>query len=159
MKLDQGASANELSVYSFASTHLVIDIVGYYINSEATPLDCVDTTAVAVTVAAGATSNAVASACPGTYSQTATNCESSTWQMSFVFFKGGVCSAQNNSAASRPCGRRGPAAASRVADPDIFPPDSTPAKPGWNFLYSSVPSRWPRRSTAPPEAPSAITQW
>ncbi len=100
VKLDQGASANELSVYSFAQTHLVADIVGYYINPQATPLDCQDTTAVAVTVAAGATSNAVASACPATYIQTATNCESSTWQMPFVYFKGGVCSAQNNSAAT-----------------------------------------------------------
>ncbi len=100
VKLDQGASANELSVYSFAQTHLVIDIVGYYINPQATPLDCVDTTPVAVTVAAGATSNAVANTCPSGYSQTATNCESSTWQMPFVFFKGGVCSAQNNSVGS-----------------------------------------------------------
>jgi hypothetical protein len=100
VKLDQGASAAELSVYSFAATHLVIDIVGYYINPQITPLDCVDTTAVAVSVGAGATSNAVASACPGTYTQTATNCESSTWQMPFVYFKGGVCSAQNNSAAT-----------------------------------------------------------
>lgn len=111
VKLDQGASANELSVYSFAATHLVGDIVGYYINPQVTPLDCIDTTAVAVTVAAGATSNASATACPATYTQTATNCESSTWQMPFVFFKGGTCSAQNNSAsaatlrASRTCCR------------------------------------------------------
>ena len=100
VKLDQGASANELSVYSLMPTHLVIDIVGYYINPQATPLACLDTTPTVVTVAAGATSNAVGSACPAGYSQTATNCESSTWQMPFVFFKGGVCSAQNNSAAS-----------------------------------------------------------
>jgi len=111
VKLDQGASANELSVYSFAQTHLVIDIVGYYINPQITPLDCVDTSVVSVSVASGATSNAVANACPGTYTQTATNCESTTWQMPFVFFKGGVCSAQNNSAgtatlrASRTCCR------------------------------------------------------
>ena len=111
VKLDQGASANELSVYSFAATHLVGDIVGYYTNPQITPLDCVDTAAVAVTVAAGATANAIANACGGTYTQTATNCESSTWQMPFVFFKGGVCSAQNNSAgtatlrASRTCCR------------------------------------------------------
>jgi len=111
VKLDQGASAAELSVYSFAQTHLVIDIVGYYINPQITPLDCVDTSVVSVSVASGATSNAVANACPGTYTQTATNCESTTWQMPFVFFKGGVCSAQNNSAgtatlrASRTCCR------------------------------------------------------
>ena len=111
VRLDQGASANELSVYSFAQTHLVADIVGYYINPEATALQCQDTADTIVAVGAGATSNAVAPACPAGYTQTATNCESSTWQMPFVFFSGGTCSAQNNSAgtaslrASRTCCR------------------------------------------------------
>lgn len=109
--LDQGASANELSVYSFAQTHLVGDIIGYFINPQATALQCVDTADTVVSVGAGATSNAVAPACAAGYTQTATNCESSTWQMPFVFFSGGVCSAQNNSAgtaslrASRTCCR------------------------------------------------------
>ena len=100
VKLDQGASANELSVYSFAQTHLVADIVGYYINPQATALDCVDTAPVSVTIIAGGTANASANACPVGYSATATNCESSTWQMPFVYFKGGTCSAQNNSVSS-----------------------------------------------------------
>ncbi|KQZ59934.1 MULTISPECIES: hypothetical protein [unclassified Lysobacter] len=109
--LDQGASANELSVYTFAQTHLVGDIVGYFINPAATALNCVDTADTTVNVAAGATANAVAPACAAGYTQTATNCESSTWQMPFVFFSGGTCSAQNNSAgtaslrASRTCCR------------------------------------------------------
>lgn len=95
--LDQGASASELTVYTFAQTHLVADIVGYYINPQATGLQCVDTADTSTPVAAGATANSNAPACPAGYTQTATNCESSTWQMPFVFFSGGTCSAQNNS--------------------------------------------------------------
>lgn len=98
--LDQGASANELSVYTFAQTHLVGDIVGYYINPQATALQCVDTADTSTPVAAGATANSVAPVCAAGYTQTATNCESSTWQMPFVFFSGGTCSAQNNSASA-----------------------------------------------------------
>jgi hypothetical protein len=100
VKLDQGASANELSVYTFGATHLVGDIVGYYIDPEATPLDCVETATTSTPVAAGATANSVAPSCATGYTQTATNCESSTWQMPFVFVKGGTCSAQNNSASA-----------------------------------------------------------
>jgi hypothetical protein len=98
VQLDQGASANEISVYTFAQTHLVADIVGYYINPQATALQCVDTADTSTPVQAGATANSNAPACPAGYTQTATNCESSTWQMPFVFFSGGTCSAQNNSA-------------------------------------------------------------
>ncbi|MFY2762641.1 hypothetical protein [Arenimonas sp. MALMAid1274] len=102
VKLDQGASANELSVYSFAATHLVADIVGYYteVVIPAVALECQDTATTNTAVAAGATANSNAPACPVGYTQTATNCESSTWQMPFVYFKSGTCSAQNNSAAA-----------------------------------------------------------
>ncbi|NUO77921.1 MAG: hypothetical protein HOQ32_18155 [Lysobacter sp.] len=98
--LDQGASANEVSVYTFAQTHLIGDIVGYFINPAATALACQDTADTVTNVAAGATANSVAPACPAGFTQTATNCESSTWQMPFVFFSGGTCSAQNNSASA-----------------------------------------------------------
>lgn len=100
VKLDQGASADELSVYSFAQTHLVADIVGYYRNPGAPTLVCVNSGETIDTVNAGTTRNTVAPACPPTYTQTATNCESSTWQMPFVYFSDGTCSAQNNSSGS-----------------------------------------------------------
>jgi hypothetical protein len=97
VKLDQGASANELSVYSLAQTHLVVDLVGYFINPQATELQCQDTAETIVAVAAGASQNASAPACPTGYTSTATNCESSTWEMPFVYFHTGICSARNNS--------------------------------------------------------------
>lgn len=111
VKLDQGPSAAELSVYSFATTHLVGDIVGYFINPAATAVQCVDTSNVIASVAAGNTANVSAAACPAGYTTTATNCESGSWQMPFVYQHNGICSAQNNGAsaaelrASRTCCR------------------------------------------------------
>lgn len=111
VQLDQGASAPEMTIYSFAQTHVVADIVGYYINPQATALQCQDTANSITSVAAGATTNVVAPACPSGYTMTATNCESGSWQMPFVFQHAGTCSAQNNSAsaaelrASRTCCR------------------------------------------------------
>lgn len=111
VRLDQGAAANELSVYTFAQTHLVVDIVGYFQNPGVPTLECVNSGDTVDSVAAGATRNTVAPACPASYTQTATNCESSTWQMPFVYFADGTCSAQNNSSgtaqlrASRTCCR------------------------------------------------------
>jgi hypothetical protein len=40
VKLDLGSDPNELTVYSSAQTHLVGDIVGYFINPEPTTLAC-----------------------------------------------------------------------------------------------------------------------
>jgi len=101
VQLDQGASANELSVYSFAQTHLVADIYGYY---QAPPnslqMSCVTTAETVNSVAAGATSNAASPSCAAGYTRVSTNCESSTWQMPFVYISDGTCSAQNNSGAS-----------------------------------------------------------
>ncbi len=100
VRLDQGASADEMSVYTFAQTHLVADMVGYYRNPAALTLQCVNTANTSTAVPAGGTDNVVAPACTAGYTQTATNCEASTWQMPFVFINAGTCSAQNNSASS-----------------------------------------------------------
>ncbi|MDZ4047511.1 MAG: hypothetical protein U1E00_04120 [Pseudoxanthomonas sp.] len=100
VQLDQGASASEMSVYSFAQTHLVADIVGYFKNPPRAPLDCVETAYTTVAVAAGATANANAPACGVGYSMTTTNCQASSWDMPFVFQANGTCSAKNNGGAS-----------------------------------------------------------
>ena len=101
----------DFTIYTFAQSHYVVDIVGYFAPPVATALQCVGTANTIISVAAGGQENAVAPACPAGYTQTATNCESQTWQMPFVYFKNGTCSAQNNSAsaaelrASRTCCR------------------------------------------------------
>ncbi|MGN6152681.1 MAG: hypothetical protein ACTHOH_11850 [Lysobacteraceae bacterium] len=111
VQLDQTTATNEMTIYSYAQTHVVADIVGYYINPAPTALQCVDTANTIVSVAAGATSNAYAPACAAGYTATATNCEAGSWQMPIVFNHAGACSALNNGAsaaelrASRTCCR------------------------------------------------------
>ncbi len=84
VKLDQGASANELSVYSFAQTHLVADIVGYYITPEATQLDCVEVASAGVDIAAGGTGTQSTPVCPASYEITGGGCSSSTFDGKIV---------------------------------------------------------------------------
>lgn len=93
-------SSFDFTIFTTSQSHFVADIVGYFAPPVATGLQCVDTATTDLAIASGGTGNSVAPACPGGYTQTATNCESSTWQMPFVFFKSGTCSAQNNSAGS-----------------------------------------------------------
>ncbi len=84
VKLDQGASVNELSVYSFAQTHLVADIVGYYIAPEPTQLDCVDVVSAGVDIAAGSTGSQTTAACPVGYEITGGGCTSSNFDGKIV---------------------------------------------------------------------------
>lgn len=101
----------DFTIYSYAQSQYVVDIVGYFAPPVATALQCVETASTIVSVPAGGTANVVAGACPSGYTQTATNCEAQSWQMPLVYFRGGTCSAQNNSSgaaelrASRTCCR------------------------------------------------------
>lgn len=96
VKLDQGASANELSVYTFAATHLIADVVGYFTNPVLDTFQCVTTAETTVSIGAGLGNNAVAPACAAGYVETATYCETSSFLAPLVFMSNGVCSANNN---------------------------------------------------------------
>ena len=90
----------DITLYTFASSHYVADIVGYFAPPLATALQCVETAnTITNNIPAGGTANAAAPACAAGYTQTATNCESSDWLVPFVFFHNGTCSARNNSTA------------------------------------------------------------
>lgn len=79
VKLDQGASANELSVFSFAQTHLVADLVGYFINPELGALDCQETVSGNITVNAGSTGTGSSPACAAGYTIISGGCTMSTF--------------------------------------------------------------------------------
>lgn len=100
VKLDQTAASSEMSVYTFAQTHLVADIVGYYTNPDLPVTECVETAQTIEDTLAGATQNTTAPACPAGYTQTATNCEAGSWDMPMVYIRNGTCSARNNSGAT-----------------------------------------------------------
>ena len=105
-------SSFDFTVYSFAQSHYVADIVGYFAPPQATALQCQDTANTLVSnIASGGTANATAPACAPGYTQTATNCETTSWLMPIVFIHSGTCSARNNDGtpqdlrASRTCCR------------------------------------------------------
>ncbi len=79
VKLDQGASTNELSVFSFAQTHLVADMVGYFINPALGALDCVETTSANITVNANSTGTGSSAACAAGYTIISGGCTMSTF--------------------------------------------------------------------------------
>ncbi|MBW8850600.1 MAG: hypothetical protein JF600_07455 [Xanthomonadales bacterium] len=105
-------SSFDFTIYTFAQSHYVADIVGYFAPPVATALQCQDTANTLVSnIAAGGTANATAPACATGYTQTATNCETSSWLMPIVFSHAGTCSARNGDStpqelrASRTCCR------------------------------------------------------
>lgn len=108
---DQSSAADEFVIQTSGSAQVIVDIFGGFLAPNATALDVFTTAETVLSVAAGGVANALAPACPAGYSYVSTQCESSTWQMPFVYFSGGTCSAQNNSAssatlrASRVCAR------------------------------------------------------
>lgn len=81
VQLDQGASANEMSVYSLASTDLVADIIGYFINPQATALECVEVESADFNINAGASLNVFAPACTAGYTQVEVQCRPSSFSM------------------------------------------------------------------------------
>ena len=105
-------SSFDFTVYSFAQSHYVADIVGYFAPPVATALQCQETANTDLSIAAnGGTGNANAPACATGYTQTATNCETTSWLMPIVYFQSGTCSARNGDTtaqtlrASRTCCR------------------------------------------------------
>jgi hypothetical protein len=92
----------EISVYSSESVHYVVDVIGYYMPPVATALQCVETANTDLAISAsGGTGNAVAPACATGYTQTATNCETTSWLMPIVYFQSGTCSARNGDTTSQ----------------------------------------------------------
>ncbi|HEX4853966.1 hypothetical protein [Arenimonas sp.] len=79
VKLEQGYSINDITVYSFAQTHVVGDVVGYFAAPRATALQCQEKTATTASILAG-TSGAVSTpACDAGYTITGGGCSSSSF--------------------------------------------------------------------------------
>lgn len=74
VRLDQSPATYEFSVYSFAQTHLVADIVGYFREPEATGLECVTVSSAPASGLGLATADSPA--CPVGYSIVSGSCKS-----------------------------------------------------------------------------------
>ena len=77
VRLDQSAATYEFSVYSFAQTHLVADVVGYFREPVATALDCYNTPESQYSIPNSATTIFVSgSSCLTGYSAVSGGCKS-----------------------------------------------------------------------------------
>lgn len=100
VQLDQGASANEMSIFSERALHLVGDAVGYYINPQATALDCVELDSAVTNLAAGASANVFAPNCAAGYTRTEVQCRPSSFSMRQAGSWSGHCNMVNESASA-----------------------------------------------------------
>lgn len=99
--------ANELSVYSSASTHYVLDVIGYFMAPEATALQCTETF-VTGNVLAGDVFDTQIPSCPTGYAITGAGCRTPnfddvSWAINGLYrsapgVMGAFCSGINNSA-------------------------------------------------------------
>lgn len=104
--LDSSPAGSDISVFSFAQTHLVGDIVGYFIAPQATALQCTSTF-VTQNVAANGVFDIQIPACPASYAVTGAGCRTpgfneAAWSINGVARLGGTlgtyCSGQNTTA-------------------------------------------------------------
>jgi hypothetical protein len=73
-RLDQSSANYEFSVYSFAQTHLVADVVGYFREPEATALECVNVVGPVTNTTAGVAS-LVSPSCPTGFKAVSGSCK------------------------------------------------------------------------------------
>jgi hypothetical protein len=102
-------ASSDFTIYTFAQSHFVVDIVGYFDNPVSSPVDCVSGAATVVSIPAGGSDTvAAANDCPVGYGDAGVNCESSSWDMPLVWVSGVQCAARNNgtSAANLSASRR-----------------------------------------------------
>lgn len=84
VRLGPGTASSGFAVFSYARTHLVGDIVGYYAAPRATALDCVEMTSETRTVEAGGRLGVSSPSCAAGYVITGGSCSSTTWDANIV---------------------------------------------------------------------------
>lgn len=84
VRLDQSAATNEFSVYSFAQTHLVADVVGYFREPEATALECLDLNSATVNILEGRTATVISPFCPAGYNSIGGSCKSGPSRFAYI---------------------------------------------------------------------------
>jgi hypothetical protein len=104
--LDGNSADNDISVFTFAETHVVGDIVGYFIAPQATGLECT-ATFVTQNVAANAVFDIQIPSCPVSYTVTGAGCRTpgfndANWAINGLAWNGGsvttFCSGLNTTA-------------------------------------------------------------
>lgn len=110
-KVPNPASSLDVSIYTFAESHYVVDVVGYFAPPRTTALSCVQAGAGMLSVGAGETGTVFSPACPAGYTDVNLDCETSGPSMTLEYSSlrlGGSCRVRNGgpSAATISASRR-----------------------------------------------------
>lgn len=102
-KIINPASSSDFVLYTYADSHFVVDLVGYFAAPRTTALSCVDSGLATTTIGVGQTGQVTAPSCPAGYTAIQLDCESGSWLMPIVFSSlrgGGICGARNGGSTS-----------------------------------------------------------
>jgi hypothetical protein len=83
---DRGTSdvVTDFVIQTSASTHVIMDLLGFFIAPEATALQTIDATGAFVPLLAGGQSNTVSPNCPAGYAVTGGSCQATEYGMELV---------------------------------------------------------------------------
>ena len=88
-KIPNPLQAADFTIYTFAQSHFVVDIVGYFAPNVATALECMETADTVLPGMSPRTATLItAPTCPAGFTQTATNCVASSVLGTFPLVKG-----------------------------------------------------------------------
>ncbi|HEX4855072.1 hypothetical protein [Arenimonas sp.] len=97
-KVPNPASSLDVSIYTFAESHYVVDVVGYFAPPRTTSLSCVSGGAGTISVGAGQTATVFSPSCPVGYTEVNLDCETSGPSMTLEYSSlrlGGSCRVRN----------------------------------------------------------------
>jgi hypothetical protein len=87
----------DFSIFTFAQSHYVVDIVGYFSPPEATALQCVLTNQVDAVIPVNGSATVLSAACPAGYTKVGNSCDT-TSSFAYLTISGiGGCQARNTS--------------------------------------------------------------
>lgn len=89
---------SDFSIYTFAQSHFVVDIVGYFSAPQATALQCVQSAIGTVDIPAGGTATTFSPVCPTGYAKVSNSCDTTSTSAYLTISAIGGCQARNTSA-------------------------------------------------------------
>ena len=91
-------TSGDFTIYTFAQSHFVVDIVGYFSAPQATALQCVQSGLATVDIPASGSATVFSPACPAGYTKTSNSCDTTSTSAYLTISAIGGCQARNTSA-------------------------------------------------------------
>ncbi len=91
----------QFTIFSSASAHYIVDIVGYFAPPVATALECIEGARISINITPGSILTTSAVACPAAYTSVSMNCDTEVTEMVLLGVTNVSCTARNNGVTTR----------------------------------------------------------